>query len=254
MSRHRNEIHRDRPALDACTGPAFLAHRKFRSGFFPRIREARCDLLTQGLRSDTYVRFMTIDINQTIFALEVLGVLAIPGPTNSLLFVSGVSRGFRASLNLILAEVVAYIISISLLVFILEPVTRHHSTASQLIRVVCSLYLAQLAIWLWRSGGHKAPKAHPITVRRVFLTTLMNPKNLIFAFGIFPTASAESGEMLPYLAGFSAICTGVASGWIAAGALLHSRGAHQTHLNWFYRGEAFLLAGFAIVIFVSAYY
>ena len=25
---------------------------------------------------------------------EVLGVLAIPGPTNSLLFVSGVSRGF----------------------------------------------------------------------------------------------------------------------------------------------------------------
>ena len=197
---------------------------------------------------------MTIDTSQALFVLEVLGVLAIPGPTNSLLFVSGVSRGFQASLNLILAEVVAYIISISLLVFVLEPATRTHSTVSQLIRVVCSLYLAQLAVWLWRSGGHAAPNAHPITVRRVFLTTLMNPKNLIFAFGIFPTASGGSGELLPYLAGFSAICTGVASGWIAAGALLHSRVAHTTHLNWFYRGEAFLLAGFAIVIFVSAYY
>jgi threonine/homoserine/homoserine lactone efflux protein len=37
---------------------------------------------------------MLIDTNQTLFVLEVIGVLAIPGPTNSLLFVSGVSRGF----------------------------------------------------------------------------------------------------------------------------------------------------------------
>ncbi|MEO5954350.1 MAG: hypothetical protein ABIR36_01455, partial [Nitrospiraceae bacterium] len=79
---------------------------------------------------------IAIDTNQAIFALEVLGVLAIPGPTNSLLFVSGVSRGFQASLNLILAEVGAYIISISLLVFVLEPAIRTHSTVSQLIRVV----------------------------------------------------------------------------------------------------------------------
>jgi threonine/homoserine/homoserine lactone efflux protein len=197
---------------------------------------------------------IAIDTNQALFALEVLGVLAIPGPTNSLLFVSGVSRGFRASLNLILAEVGAYIISISLLVFALEPVIRTHSTLPQLLRVACSLYLAQMAVGLWRSGGCEAQGSHPITVRRVFLTTLMNPKNLIFAFGIFPTPSAGSGEMLPYLAGFSAICTGVASGWITAGAMLHSRGAHTMHLNWFYRGEAFLLAGFAIAIFVSAYY
>jgi len=29
---------------------------------------------------------------------------------------------------------------------------------------------------------------------------------------------------------------------------------HKTHLNWFYRGEACLLASFAIVILISAYY
>jgi len=200
------------------------------------------------------VLLITIDTNQAIFVLEVLGVLAIPGPTNSLLFVSGVSRGFRASLNLILAEVGAYIISISLLVFVLEPATRTHSTVSQLLRIVCSIYLAQLAVWLWRSGGREVRNSHPITVRRVFLTTLMNPKNLIFAFGIFPIPMAGSNEMFPYLGGFSAICIGVACGWIAAGALLHSSGAHKMHLNWFYRGEAFLLAGFAIAIFFSAYY
>jgi threonine/homoserine/homoserine lactone efflux protein len=81
----------------------------------------------------------------------------------------------------------------------------------------------------------------------------MNPKNLIFAFGIFPTSSAGASELFPYLAGFSAICIGVASGWIAAGALIQSNAAQQIHLGWVYRGEAFLLAGFGIVIFVSAY-
>ena len=195
-----------------------------------------------------------IDKTQAIFLVEVLGVLALPGPTNSLLLVSGVSRGFWASLNLILAELGAYIITISLLVFVLEPASRSHSTVSQLLRVLCSLYLVYVAFWLWRSGEREVPASHPINFRRVFLTTLVNPKNLIFAFGIFPLPSTTSNGMLPYFVSFSAICTGVACGWIGGGALLHSRGTHKLHLNLFYRGEAFLLVGFAIVILVSAYY
>lgn len=195
-----------------------------------------------------------MDSTQAIFLVEVLGVLALPGPTNSLLFVSGVSRGFRAGFHLILAELGAYIITISLLVFVLEPASRSHSTVSQLLRVLCSLYLVYVASWLWRSGEREVPASHPINFRRVFLTTLVNPKNLIFAFGIFPLPSATSSGMLLYFVSFAAICTGVACGWIAGGALLHSTGAHKLHLNWFYRGEAILLVGFAIVILFSAYY
>lgn len=195
-----------------------------------------------------------MDTNHAIFLLEVLGVLAIPGPTNSLLFVSGVSRGFRASLSLVLAEVVAYLISISLLASVLEPASRIHSSVGQVLRVLCSLYLVHLAVWLWRAGTQEVQDSHPITVRRVFLTTLMNPKNLIFAFGIFPTAGASSNELLTSLTWFAAVCTAVACGWIAGGAFLHSTGAHKTHLNWLYRGESFLLASFAIIILISAYY
>lgn len=193
-----------------------------------------------------------IENSQAIFVLEVLGVLAVPGPTNSLLFVSGVTRGLRASLNLILAEVVAYLISISFLVLVIGPAARVHSMVGQLLRILCSIYLAQMAVWLWRWEEQKVQASHPISFRRVLLTTLINPKNLVFAFLIFP--SGGSNEIFPYLATFSAICTGVANAWITAGALLHSTSVHKAHLNWFYRGEAFVLASFAIVILLYAYY
>ena len=189
-----------------------------------------------------------------LFIIEVLGLLAIPGPTNSLLFISGVSRGFQASLRLILGEVGAYLTSISLLLFALNPAISAYPTAPQLLRIACSIYLVYLAVTLWRSGGPVAQVSRPITFRRVLLTTLMNPKNLIFAFGIFPLPSAGFSGQLPYLAGFSAICIAVACGWIATGALLHSKFPQTIPLPWLYRGEALLLTGFAIVTFASAYY
>ena len=113
-----------------------------------------------------------------LFVVEVLTVLAIPGPTNSLLFVSGVSRGFQASLKLIVAEVGAYLISHSVLISALKPVTSAYPAMPQLLRVACSIALVYVAVKLWQSGAPAAPAAHPITVHRVFLTTLMNPKVL----------------------------------------------------------------------------
>ena len=70
---------------------------------------------------------MVLNTNHAIFLIEVLGVLAIPGPTNSLLFVSGVTRGLRLSLPLVLATVVAYSLSISLLLFALKPASQVHA-------------------------------------------------------------------------------------------------------------------------------
>jgi threonine/homoserine/homoserine lactone efflux protein len=153
-----------------------------------------------------------------------------------------------------LAEVTAYLISISVLIFMVGPAADGHSIMSQLLRVVCSIYLAQMAVWLWRSGQPTVDAGHPITFLRVLLTTLVNPKNLLFAFIIFPASSSPSEEMVFSWVSFAIICTAVGSGWIAAGALLHSRDATQIHLSWVYRGEACVLIGFAILILISTYY
>jgi threonine/homoserine/homoserine lactone efflux protein len=197
---------------------------------------------------------MIFDTSQTLFLAEVFGVLAMPGPTNSLLFVSGTTRGLRPCLHFPLAEVTAYLITISVLVFIVGPVAEDHSIVGPILRVLCSVYLAWMALSLWRSGEPKVDAGHPITFLRVFFTTLVNPKNLLFAFIIFPASSAAFDVLVFSWASFAVICTAAGSGWIAGGALLHSTGAPKMHSSWMYRGEAVLLAGFAIMILISAYY
>ena len=197
---------------------------------------------------------MIIESNQAVFLAEVFGVLGMPGPTNSLLFVSGATRGLRAGLHLPIAEVTAYFMTISLLLFVVGPAAEGHSIVSQLLRVLCSLYLAQMAIWLWRSGHRRPDAGHPITYLRIFLTTLVNPKNLLFAFVIFPARSAASGVMVSSFVSFSVICIIAGLSWIAAGAVIQSAAASRMHLHHFYRGEALLLAAFAIMVLVSAYY
>ena len=196
---------------------------------------------------------MILETTHTLFLAEVFGVLAMPGPTNSLLFVSGATRGLRAGLHLPVAEVTAYLMTISALVFVVGPAAEGHSIVSQLLRVLCSLYLAQMAVRLWRSGEPRPDAGHPITSLRIFLTTLVNPKNLLFALIIFPGPGAGSDVMMFYFASFSGVCIIAGLSWLAAGAVIQSATASRMHLHQFYRGEAVLLAGFAIMVLVSAY-
>lgn len=185
-----------------------------------------------------------MDNVQIIFLWGTLCVLAIPGPTNTLLFVSGITMGFCASLNLVLAEVGAYILSISFLRYLVIPALSE--TTNKALYLCCSIYLAYLALQLWRSGDKKFHNANQINFYRVFVTTLLNPKNLIFAFGIFPGRAEMSSDILSYWIIFSATCVSAAFCWIAGGAVLQSSLFYKPYLNRFYRGEALLLVGFAI--------
>jgi len=184
------------------------------------------------------------------FVLAVLALLAVPGPTNTLLATSGAAVGMRRSLKLVPAEIGGYWLAIGILMLIVGPLAAHHPIVPILSKIVASLYLAWSAVALWRQAAREAlPGGTPISFRRVFVTTLLNPKALIFAFVIFPRDPAS----LPAFAGlFSALVVGVACGWIALGSSLSRSAAGFATPARVSRLAAVALAVFASVIASSA--
>lgn len=185
------------------------------------------------------------------FALAVLALLAVPGPTNTLLAASGATVGFRASLGIIPAEIGGYSVAIGLLMIVFGPIAAAHPALTILSRLAASAYLAWSAVVLWRHAGQPiGGSAGRITFRRVFTTTLLNPKALVFAFVIFPPLGSAG---LPPLAGlFAVLVVGVANGWILLGAgLARSTGGIATPAR-ISRVAAVALSLFAVLIGTSA--
>src|SRR3954454_18384080 len=184
------------------------------------------------------------------FILAVLGLLATPGPTNTLLAASGAAVGVRRSLHLIPAEVSGYLCSILVLALVLGPVAQNWPLFGSALRVCCGLWLAFLAWRHWTAAVHGV-EARSVPFSRVFVTTLLNPKGLIFAFAIIPWLSAgDLVAALPYLAGLVGLIVAVGITWIGIGAALVAAGARH---RWVQRVSAGVLGGFALVVSGSAF-
>jgi len=133
------------------------------------------------------------------FVLSVIALLAVPGPTNTLLAASGAAIGPRRSLILIPAEISGYLIAIGCLLAIVQPLAASHPMIPVASKLLASAYLA------WT---------------RLFLTTLLNPKALIFAFVIFPHTALTT--LAPYAAIFVVLVAIIGAGWILLGGLIAS--------------------------------
>lgn len=146
------------------------------------------------------------------FGLSVLALLVTPGPTNTLLAAAGAARGVRGSLALMPAELAGYALAIGAVTVLAGPALAASPLLAGVVKLAAGVYLARSALALWRRGGAGGSHA-PVCARRVFATTLLNPKALVFAVAVFP--GVEPG---PAAALFAAILLAVASGWIALGA------------------------------------
>lgn len=142
-----------------------------------------------------------------------LALLVVPGPTNTLLAGAGATRGVRRSLTLLIGELAGYNIAIVALRQTLGAVT--DGTGGALLKSAVAAYLVFLAIRLWQAPLDGATSG--FTLRRVFVTTLLNPKGLIFALFIFP---APPTPIAPYVAAFSAMVAAVGATWVVAGSLM----------------------------------
>ena len=185
------------------------------------------------------------------FVLSVIALLAVPGPTNTLLAASGAAIGPRRSLLLIPAEISGYLVAIGCLVAIVQPLAASHPMIPVASKLLASAYLAWTAVRLWQDGGAELMGVPaPASPARLFLTTLLNPKALIFAFVIFPHTGLAA--LVPYAVIFVALVAIIGGGWIVLGGLIaHSTGGMATPRR-ISRLAAVALGVFATLIASSA--
>ncbi|HEV7319172.1 MAG TPA: threonine transporter RhtB [Ensifer sp.] len=163
------------------------------------------------------------------FALAALVLLATPGPTNTLLWLSGASVGFRRSLPLLTGELGGYLGVIIPAVALLAPFLAAHPQLGLALRLVAACWVFYLAYALWTTDAERS-EGMVISIRQVFVTTLLNPKALIVALVLLPQAGLAA--VTPWIAGFSLLVLTVGSTWIAAGAVMvqMSKSLSASHL------------------------
>ena len=183
------------------------------------------------------------------FVLAVLALLATPGPTNTLMAASGAQRGVVRSLPLLLGELGGYLIAITAW----SEIVGAAAAKQPLVAVVAKLVAAAFLLWsawkLWRDAGRTDLGQRGITLSRVFLTTLINPKALIFAFAIFPAVGFMA--RLPYLGIHFALVLVTAVGWMALGAVVARSSAGLLTEGRVERITAVALAVFATLLVVQ---
>jgi threonine/homoserine/homoserine lactone efflux protein len=180
------------------------------------------------------------------FCLVAFTLLAMPGPTNTLLALSGASVGLRGSWVPLLGVLAAYLLSIVAQRVVVGSLFEDSTTTETLLRVVVAIYLVYLSVRLWRATSQEQTS---VGTRSVFMATLLNPKALILALVLMPPEPLVPPFHFAALTLFI-ICTGVA--WTKAGVLAQSLASDRYALA-FPKMAAVALAAFAAVIVSSVF-
>jgi threonine/homoserine/homoserine lactone efflux protein len=187
-------------------------------------------------------------IDPTIFILAVLSLLATPGPTNTLLATSGATVGIKRSLVMLAGELGGYLLSIAVLRIVLGPVIAAQPVVGIVLKVTVALYLVWIAVALWRRNSSLTGEG-AVTLRSVFLTTLLNPKALVFAFGIIPV---EHPMVWAYVLAFAITLPLVGLAWIAIGSIVGAASGER-HAGTVRKVASVTLVGFAALMVGSAF-
>lgn len=185
-----------------------------------------------------------------LFAMTVLAILAIPGPTNSLVATAGAHGGIRRALPLVPAAVAGYLIAVLVIGLLLRPLLMQLPWVASVLRLFVGVYLLMLAVGMWRRGSASAASGRLVGPAQLFITTLLNPKAIIMALGIVPFGAPW---VTLYLAGFALLVGGVLAGWIAIGASLGAAADRSGRGALVPRCGAATVAAFAIVLMVAPY-
>lgn len=154
------------------------------------------------------------------FFLLVLGLLAAPGPTNALVALAAAQAGVRRTLQLIPVVLAGYLLVALPLAFVGTGIIAHWPLLATMVRLAAAAWVLMLAVRLWRTGAQ--PGATAVTVRSLFVTTILNPKGMLIGLVLLPLPS--SPLYTPALAVLAASIAGAVAAWALAGHLLGRAG------------------------------
>ncbi len=176
--------------------------------------------------------------------LALLALLITPGPTNTLLALAGAQGGLRAGLRLLPVELLAYLCVVAPLALFGAPLLERLPMLRPILTVIAALWVGRLAFGLWHRPSAQSAAAQQVTAMQVAVTTLLNPKCLIFGLVLLPAGPGT----LPGQISFAAQVPLIAALWAGLGAGVLSRSG-----QWLNKGAAIWLAALAVLLAAKAY-
>ncbi|MER8760548.1 hypothetical protein NKH69_34170 [Mesorhizobium sp. M0976] len=182
------------------------------------------------------------------FFSAVLALLLAPGPTNTLMALAAAQKGPRRVLRLLPSELLGYLTTILPLAALGNWLFERWPDVGVTLKVAAAIWVMYLAVKLWgvRLGGGGNAE---VTALRVYITTVLNPKTLIFGLVLLPVP--VDAQFLPKLALLCLSATAVALIWGLAGALTQVGKAGETRLRIAHRIASIWLALVSFALLAS---
>ncbi len=150
------------------------------------------------------------------FISAVFALLLSPGPTNTLMGLASARTSFWLVPRLLPAELLGYLTMILPLTWLGGELVSRWSETALVLKAAAAVWVMYLATKLWVAGG-KDVVDRSVTARRIFVTTTLNPKALVFGLVLLPQPNAP--DFLPKLIIFLALASVVAVIWGLIGRL-----------------------------------
>jgi threonine/homoserine/homoserine lactone efflux protein len=179
------------------------------------------------------------------FFSAALVLLLVPGPTNTLMGLVGARSGLGRVARLLPAELSGYLTVILPLVWFGSELMIHFPVASVVLKCGAAGWIMFLALKLWGRGG-RSSECLDISKNRVYLTTVLNPKALVFGLVLLP--SAEKSMVATKLCIFVLLVVSAALTWGVIGKMVRSGSENPQRMQLIQRVASFWLATASIAL------
>jgi len=155
------------------------------------------------------------------FCLALAALLLTPGPTNTLMALAGAERGWRRAMRLAPLEIAAYGLVTVPLAMLGERLMPAHGGLRVAVTLIAAAWVAWLALRLWRlpTAVQAMAEGGP-GARRLFTTTLCNPKGLVIGLVLLPSQPDLAAAVMVFFAtllAVSAVWAGMGGGMARSG-------------------------------------